>query len=58
VNGPARAEWWDVRVDDEKTYSTVRYSTNQVAYTTTSTGRDECRRCGQPLIEADRKNVV
>ena len=40
-----------LRVDDEKTYSTVRYTTNQVAYTTTSTGSDECPRCGQPLIE-------
>jgi hypothetical protein len=40
-----------LRVGDEKTYSTVRYTTNQVAYATISANPDECPRCGQPLIE-------
>ena len=41
----------NLRVDDEKTYSAVRYTTNQVAYITTTTNPGECHRCGQPLVE-------
>ncbi len=43
-----------LRVDDRKAYSTVNYTTNQVAYTTTSTNPDECARCGRPVVEQQR----
>ncbi|MEV4757708.1 hypothetical protein AB0J86_21700 [Micromonospora sp. NPDC049559] len=36
---------------DEKTYSTVRYSTNQVTNSRTVADSDKCRRCGEPLVE-------
>jgi hypothetical protein len=39
------------RVEDDKAYATIRYTTDQIAYTTTSTDPDECARCGQPVIE-------
>ena len=39
------------RVDDEQLYSMVRYTTDQVAYITTSTNHDACPACGQPLVE-------
>ncbi|WP_018788726.1 hypothetical protein [Micromonospora sp. CNB394] len=37
--------------DDDKAYATVRYTTNEVAYTATSTSVDQCASCGQPLAE-------
>jgi hypothetical protein len=41
-----------LRADDgSKAYSTVRYTTDQIAYTTTSTNADQCPRCGQPLAD-------
>jgi hypothetical protein len=39
------------RVEGDKAYAVVRYTTHQVSYTTTSTNPDECARCGQPVIE-------
>ena len=41
-----------LRVDDENTYSTVRYSTDRYAYTSTSTHPDECAQCGSRLVES------
>lgn len=42
----------DLRVDDEKTYSTISYATNQqVTYTSTGTGEQQCPECGRPLAE-------
>lgn len=40
-----------LRAEDDKAYATVRYSTQRIAYTTTTTDPDECARCGEPLIE-------
>ncbi|GIJ52255.1 hypothetical protein Val02_91410 [Virgisporangium aliadipatigenens] len=42
-----------LRVDDEKTYSTVRYTTEHVAYTTTASGSasGECPTCGAPTAD-------
>lgn len=42
----------NLRIGDEDTYSTVRYSTDRYAYTSTSTHPDECARCGSPLVES------
>jgi hypothetical protein len=41
-----------LRVDDGKTYSTVRYTTEHVAYTTTAATDGECPRCGGPTAES------
>jgi hypothetical protein len=43
---------------DDRTYSTVRYTTNRVAYTATSTSADRCSRCGQPLAETHELDRV
>lgn len=40
-----------LRVDDGKGYAVVRYSADRIAYTTTSTSVETCRRCGRPLAE-------
>jgi hypothetical protein len=40
-----------LRVDGERTYSTVHYATNRVSYTATSTTPDACPDCGLPLAE-------
>ena len=49
----------DLRVDaGDKAYATVRYTTDQIAYTTTSINPDECRRCGQPLSEKHKLEYV
>jgi len=42
----------NLRIDDENTYATVRYSTDRYAYTSTSTHPDVCARCGSPLVES------
>jgi hypothetical protein len=42
----------NLRVGEEDTYSTVRYSTDRYAYTSTNTHPDECSRCGSPLVES------
>jgi hypothetical protein len=42
----------NLRVDDEKTYSTVRYTTERVAYTTTYASADACSRCGRTMVES------
>lgn len=47
-----------LRVDDGRAYSAVRYATDHVAYTTTSTNADDCPRCGRPLAEAHRIEQV
>lgn len=41
----------DLRIDGEKSYSTVRYTTERVAYTTTRTSAGACPRCGRPMVE-------
>ena len=48
----------DLRVGDEKSYSTVRYSTQHVAYTTIGTDADDCASCGRPLVELHRLEYV
>ncbi|WP_327011119.1 hypothetical protein OHA72_29900 [Dactylosporangium sp. NBC_01737] len=48
----------DLRVGDEKAYSTVRYTTQEVAYTAIGTDPDECRRCRRPLVELHRLEYV
>ncbi len=48
----------DLRIGDERSYSTVRYSTQQIAYTTIGTDADECPRCGRPLVERHRLEYV
>ncbi len=42
----------ELRVGEEDTYSTVRYSTDRYAYTSTSAHPDECTRCGSALVES------
>lgn len=41
-----------LRLDDEREYSTVRYATGQVTYTTTRSNPAACPRCGQRLVES------
>ncbi|MET7421557.1 hypothetical protein [Dactylosporangium sp. NPDC005555] len=47
-----------LRVGDEKAYSTVRYTTQHIAYTTVGTDEGDCRRCGQPLADLHRLEYV
>jgi hypothetical protein len=37
--------------DNDKSYATVRYTTNQIAYTRTNTSTDECAVCGESGAE-------
>ncbi|MEV4508462.1 hypothetical protein AB0K00_05845, partial [Dactylosporangium sp. NPDC049525] len=48
----------DLRVGDEKSYSTVRYTTQEVAYTAIGADPDECPRCRRPLVERHRLEYV
>ncbi|MGI5184988.1 hypothetical protein ACQEVZ_52925 [Dactylosporangium sp. CA-152071] len=48
----------DLRIGDEKSYSTVRYTTQHVAYTTIGAGEGDCRRCGRPLVDLHRLEYV
>ncbi|SCL26753.1 hypothetical protein GA0074692_2226 [Micromonospora pallida] len=42
----------DLRVDNgDRSYATVRYTTGQIAYTTTHSSLDECEICGRPVAE-------
>lgn len=41
----------NLRVDDERTYSTVRYTTNHIAHIATSTTTHVCPKCGSPVAE-------
>jgi hypothetical protein len=45
-------------VGDEKAYSTVRYTTQNVAYTAIGTDAGQCRRCGRALVELHRLEYV
>jgi hypothetical protein len=47
-----------LRIGDEKAYSTVRYTTRHIAYTTIGAGEDDCRRCGRPLVDLHRLEFV
>jgi hypothetical protein len=40
-----------LRLEDDPGYATVRYATDRMAYTTTTTTADVCERCGRPLVE-------
>ena len=40
-----------LRVDNEKTFSTIRQATGKVAYTSTSVAAGRCPDCGQPLVD-------
>jgi hypothetical protein len=42
----------NLRVDDERTYSAVRYTTNHIAHIVTSTSSHVCPKCGLPMAEA------
>jgi predicted RNA-binding Zn-ribbon protein involved in translation (DUF1610 family) len=41
----------NLRVDDERQYSTVRYTTNHIAHIATSTTEHACPKCGSPIAE-------
>jgi hypothetical protein len=41
----------DLRIGDEQDYSTIRYATEHVAYTTISADAGACPGCGGPLGE-------
>jgi hypothetical protein len=42
----------DLRVDDERTFSTIRYATNHhIAYTAADTVDGACHTCGLPLAQ-------
>ncbi|MET7403713.1 zf-TFIIB domain-containing protein [Dactylosporangium sp. NPDC005572] len=40
-----------LRIDDEQSWSTIRYTTDTVAYTTIATTAERCPACGAPLVE-------
>lgn len=42
----------DLRIGDEQAYSTVRYTTTEVACTAAEVVDADCRRCGRPLAES------
>jgi hypothetical protein len=41
----------ELRIDGNKGYSAVRYTTERIAYTTTTATAAQCSRCGEPLVE-------
>ena len=46
------------RPTENKGYAVVRYTTDRIAYTSTTIDPDECRRCGSPLVEKHEIDYV